>query len=375
MKALKSLIPKKPAKDEREKIVLVKLIDLYLETGKPVGSEALKEHGLNFLSSATLRNYFVKLEKAGYLRQEHTSGGRIPTPSGFKIYADLCRTQVRVSKEAKKLLEDNLLREEKEVASYLQQAAEMLSDLTGCAVFLSAPRFDQDFILKIKLVDIDQTRILGILLTDFGLVHTEILYTKKHLKEEELHEIEHFLSAKMTQSPLPVIRPDLETLSDGFYKEIMLRHIVDYTNFSTEDLYKTGFSKLLKYKDFQNPGALAECLAIFENEGELKNLLNQAIKSEASCVWIGSDLDSVQQNNVSCSIIATKYKINQNSVGAFALLGPLRIPYAELFGIVDLASDLITASLTKSLYKFKISYRNPSTTITSSPYQLLDDQT
>ncbi len=374
MKPLKSLPVKKPAKDERERLVLFKLIDLYLKTGEPVGSNTLKTNGLESLSSATLRNYFVKLEEGGYLRQQHTSGGRIPTPLGFKLYADRQKTSPLISPEIRALLTEKLSKEGKEVASYLQQAAEIISDFTQCAVFLSAPRFDQDFILSIKLVQIDTGRCLCILITDFGLIHTEILYTDTLLTEESLRQIEAYLSAKITNTPTPILNPELEELSHSFYKEIMLRHIVDYTHFSAEDLYKTGFSKLLGYKDFQDPGALAQCLAIFENETELRKLLLTATHRENISFWIGDELLSVLPENLSCSILATNYRINQTPVGAVAILGPIRIPYTELFGILQLASELITASLTRSLYKFKITYRHPSPTLGSTPYILLDEK-
>jgi heat-inducible transcriptional repressor len=68
-----------------------------------------------------------------------------------------------------------------------------------------------------------------------------------------------------------------------------------------------------------------------------------------------------------CSAIAVPYLIHQNVVGAIAVLGPHRIPYRKLFGILLAASDAISTSLTKSLYKFKITYRQPH----SEPLHLL----
>lgn len=61
-------------KEGREKSLLLGLVDLYLETGKPIGSDTLRANGFETLSAATIRNYFVKLEQAGYLMQQHSSG-------------------------------------------------------------------------------------------------------------------------------------------------------------------------------------------------------------------------------------------------------------------------------------------------------------
>ncbi|MCK4934161.1 MAG: hypothetical protein KAR79_01100 [Simkaniaceae bacterium] len=69
---------KKKPKTEREEAVLLGLVDLYLKTGKPVGSNTLRESGFQEIISATIRNYCGNLEKNGYLLQQHSSDGRIP---------------------------------------------------------------------------------------------------------------------------------------------------------------------------------------------------------------------------------------------------------------------------------------------------------
>src|SRR3989344_4580366 len=96
---MKSAIYKKPlpakklSKVDREQSVLFGLIELYLKTGKPIGSHTLQENGFESLSSATIRNYFGKMEEQGYLKQQHTSGGRIPTQKAFRAYAEAHRHQ------------------------------------------------------------------------------------------------------------------------------------------------------------------------------------------------------------------------------------------------------------------------------------------
>src|SRR5271167_1961788 len=85
---MKMLTPKKPAKDQRERLILFGLVELYLQTGKPVGSNTLRENGFETLSSATIRNYFAKLEEDGFLKQQHSSGGRIPTTFAYQLYAE-----------------------------------------------------------------------------------------------------------------------------------------------------------------------------------------------------------------------------------------------------------------------------------------------
>ncbi|MBS0603579.1 MAG: heat-inducible transcriptional repressor HrcA [Verrucomicrobia bacterium] len=356
---MKSLTPKKPAKDQRERLILFGLVDLYLQYGKPIGSNTLRENGFEALSSATIRNYFAKLEEEGLVKQQHSSGGRIPTAAAYKLYAEAHFDQPRITAEEKKQIAELLKKETREVASYLLQATEKISEITSCAAFLSSPRFDQDFILEIKLLYIDHSRLLSVLVTDFGMIRTEVLYTDKKLSNFTLKRLESYFNWRLTGIDKPSLDPEEETLGARLYKELMLRHIVSYTNFSSEDLFQAGFSKLLAYPDFNDAAALASGLSLFENKQMLRKLLSSATESGKMVCLIGDDLIPFSPEASACSVIAVPYRINQTLCGAFGILGPSRIPYRELFGQLKQIAESISDSLTKSVYKFKISFRSP----------------
>lgn len=353
------MTPKRPAKDERERLVLLGLIDLYLETGKPVGSETLRENGFENLSSATIRNYFAKLEKSGYLRQQHSSGGRIPTEEAYKLYVETYLSSPQIKEKESEALREKLSKPTREVAAYLQRAAEIIAKESNCAVFLSSPRFDQDFVLDVKLVGIDHNRCLCVLLTDFGMVHTEVLYVEQGLSGVDLHKITEYLQWRISGMEKPKLDPEEEKFGNQFYKEIMLRHIVSYSNFSAEDIYRTGFSKLLSYPDFNNAASLASGLSLFENESDLRILLQKACKEQKLCCLLGEDLSAISTALSGCSILIIPYKIHQTVAGAIALFGPNRLPYRRLFGMLEVAAEALQEALTSSLYKFKITFRKP----------------
>ncbi len=354
---LKSITPKRPSKDQRERLVLLGLIELYLESGTPIGSNTLKENGFKNLSSATIRNYFSKLENEGYLEQVHASGGRIPTEQALRLYAQLHLNDADFDKKLDRFLKDQLKQNTRAIAKYLQQATELLAEASSCAVFLSAPRFDQDFVADIKLLPIDHERCLCAIITDFGLVHTELLSIDKPLKEKAVKNIESHLKWRLQATERPNLSADEEKLSTEFYNELMLRHIVRHSNFQVEDLHKAGFSNLLHYPDFNDPSSLANGLSLFENPQELRTLLRHCIHNQRLTYWIGSDLNFIAPTLKECAIIAVPYKINQTTVGALAVLGPKRLPYRKLFPLLKRAADLISESLTQSLYKFKMTYR------------------
>ena len=350
-------IQNKPQKKDRERLVLLGLVDLYLKLGKPVGSKVLQSEGFESLSSATIRNYFGKLEKAGYLEQQHSSGGRIPTSKAYQAYAQMHLDGYDLPKSDVNLLKRQLLTETREINRYLEQAAEVLSEMSGCAVFLSMPRFDQDFVIDVKLVEVDATRVLAVLVTEFGMIHTELLHTGKKLGTHATKRIEAYFHFRMTGLDKPQMSEDEEALALSFYKEVMLRQVVRHASFSHADLYKTGFSKLLEYPEFNSSSALASGLSLFEDEEAMEKLLGQC-EGELK-FWIGEDLADNMHRLRSCSAIVAPYSVQSKRVGAIGFLGPMRIPYPKLFALMRTASELISKALTQSLYKFRISYREP----------------
>lgn len=352
-------IVKRVGKQDRERKVLLGLVEYYIQTGKPVGSNTLKETGFEDLSSATIRNYFAHLEEEGYLLQSHSSGGRIPTDLAYRTYAQAYIDQ----------LDDNLdpslfasLRdfEGQGITAFLQQAAEKLSKVSHYAVFLSAPRFDHDFIVDFKLVLLDVSRCLCVMITDFGVIHTEVVHLPHKFSHFAVKRIEDYFNWRLKNHSHPeAIEPEEEALGKMLYNEMMLRYIVGYSNFIDEDLYRTGFSRLLSYPEFQDATQLATGLGLFENGQSMRLLLREAKVMNKLRFWIGDDLSTYMSSSSSCSVIITSYCINHKAVGAVGLLGPTRLPYRTIFSLLHQFSNAISHALTRSIYKFKINYREP----------------
>ena len=72
--------------DSRKEQLLKLIIETYIDTAEPVGSQFLVSSGKLDVSGATVRNEMRELEDAGYLMHPHTSAGRIPTESGYQYY-------------------------------------------------------------------------------------------------------------------------------------------------------------------------------------------------------------------------------------------------------------------------------------------------
>lgn len=153
------------------------IIENYIETGVPVGSETIEKESSLGVSPATIRNEMVKLTALGYLRQPHTSAGRIPTSQGMKFYVDQLmeerslslKDEVSIKEELKEPTDrfDRLL---KQVTRSLAAQTHVLALATdeegevyasGMANILDMPEFYDIDITKTVLAMLDKAEIIN----------------------------------------------------------------------------------------------------------------------------------------------------------------------------------------------------------------------
>ncbi|WP_213357984.1 heat-inducible transcriptional repressor HrcA [Chlamydiifrater phoenicopteri] len=349
-------------KDEKFFSVLFATVELFLATGLPVGSKTLQEKSFPHLSTATIRNYFMDLEKRELLRKNHVSGGRIPTDAALRAYVNLYThdDSYPISPGILSFLED-FPDESRNIVRDLQNVTEKIGEALQLPTFFSAPRFENDVITNIQLTTIDDSRFLVILTSEFGQIFTDVLWFSSPEGKSSLEKIELSLKSRLRKESCPTeLSATEKTLAYRIYNEVVIRYLTRYCNFSEEDLYFTGFSKLLRYETFSDPELLASGLALFENRKDMHVIVNACMSRNEPTILIGEELTELLKNSYSgCSVVAFPYRINRTPLGALGVLGPSNIPYREILGALKLFSNKLQEGLTKSFYKFKLSFRKP----------------
>lgn len=349
-------------RDSKILYILLTTTELYLKTGQPVGSKTLKEYECSNLSTATIRNYFSELEAEGFLKKNHVSGGRIPTDLAFRYYVDHCATGCSEVPESTTQLLHQLPNESRNIVKDLQKASEILGEALQLPICFSSPRFENDTVTNIQLTQVDEQRLVVILSTEFGQVFTDTLWLPEAIPSASLKRIEIFLQTHIRKLPFPTesISKKEEDLGMILYNEIVIRYLTRHCNFSEEDLYQTGLSKLLQYESFKDPDMLALGLSFFENRRHMSKLLDIGMHRDRPTAFIGSELSNIFGTpNPQCTVITTPYYMNRTPLGAFGVLGPMNLPYKEIYATLTMFADKIKASLTQSFYKFKLSFRRP----------------
>lgn len=154
----------------RQITILKHIIDEYIETAKPVGSETLDKKFNLGVSPATLRNEMVALTSAGMLSQPHTSSGRSPTPVALKYYVNNLMQPKKMSVTDEVKIKEKVMDYRNEFEKALREATRELADVTKSLAVSSDNEGDVYYagtanILDMpEFFDIDLTRsVLGLL--------------------------------------------------------------------------------------------------------------------------------------------------------------------------------------------------------------------
>ena len=158
---------------QRQIEILKSLIEEYIETAEPVGSETLeKKHALS-ASPATIRNEMVRLTNYGYLKKTHISSGRVPTPVAMKFYVKQLMKEKELSVAEEVSMKEKVWDIRGKEHDFLKEVTRSLAEKTG-AVAITATDSGEYFISGYanildmpEFFDIDITKTLLTAIDEF----------------------------------------------------------------------------------------------------------------------------------------------------------------------------------------------------------------
>ena len=116
-----------PELTERQKTLLLLIIRDYIESAQPVGSKRLGEHYHINLSSATIRNEMGALTEMGYLRQPHTSAGRVPTEEGYRYFVSQMMNNAELPESIRQTIAHQFHQSRADMNQWMTLAASVLA--------------------------------------------------------------------------------------------------------------------------------------------------------------------------------------------------------------------------------------------------------
>lgn len=339
--------------NERAQHFLKALIERYIRDGQPVGSRTLaKDTGLD-LSPATIRNVMADLEDMGLVSSPHTSAGRVPTITGYRMFIDSLLTVQNLNKKEVEKIRKELLVGGEESSSVLASASKLLSGVTHMAGVVTLTRRDKNNFRQIEFLPLSDRRVLAILVTEDGEVHNRILHTHREFTRSELDQAANFLNKSFAGFEMEAVRQrvlqQLNEMRDHF-DQVMTQALTmagEMVNASEakDDFVIAGQTNLMEFAELAGLEQLRKLFDAFTEKREILHLLDQFLDAQGVQIFIGEESGYQLLNG--CSVVTAPYQVNEEVVGVLGVIGPTRMNYERVIPVVDITAKILGAVLKK----------------------------
>ncbi len=333
---------------ERKRKILHAVVDLYITTGEPVSSSDIQSKYLPEVSSATIRAELSALEALGYLDQPHTSAGRVPLKEAYKLYVgDLDRNNALTDAETafiRKRFDEKL----SQVGDLSRQAAKIISDMTNYTSFLVTKNNPHVMIEEIKLVPLKKGHVIVLIVTDQGILSDKTLEIDEDLRSEYVDTATRVLNKVFAGKEIGefigtdfAIEIDEELDSfKGIFDEV-LTIIKSYMSEHGDNVVVEGALKMLDYPEYNNIEDAKNFLAVISDHESMSEILPSDEESIEFSVRIGKEDSGVDK----CAIITAAYKVGDEVVGQAGVIGPERMDYKKVIGVLDYIKHTLNSIL------------------------------
>ena len=333
---------------ERERQVLLSIIEQHVLTAMPVGSRTLSKSSELNLSPASIRNVMSDLEERGMIGHPHTSAGRIPTDMGYRYYVNSIMGGISLSDEERALIEQQFADAvPSAIEELVRKSSHILSRISQQLAIVSAPTLGRGVLQRLELVQVASDKIMVILSIRSGIVKSIILQIQSDVSRRQLDEISALLNDRLGGLTLQEIR---ETFADrmqnaGSGNDGIIRLFVE----SSERLFSErlesdavcidGIQTITRQPEFGNPDRMRNIIQLVENQKVIVHVLDSLGGGSSLTIRIGQEINDAMLNDY--SIIAAPYRVGQLS-GTISIVGPKRMHYPRMIAIVDYLAKLIS---------------------------------
>jgi heat-inducible transcriptional repressor len=336
--------------NDRSREVFRQLVETYLATGEPVGSRTLARTLAEGVSPATIRNVMQDLELLGLLDAPHVSAGRVPTQLGLRLFVDGILEIGDVSGNERVEIERSLGGNERDIATILDRAGDMLSGLTHGASLVLAPKTAAP-IRHIEFVALAPGRALVVLVTADGQVENRLFTPPIGLTPSAMQAAANFLNTILqgrtlgemrgvVSSEIARRRAELDELSRALI-EAGTASWADGPEGGRDRLIVRGRANLLEGTG--DAGQLERIRELFddlERKRDLAQLLELTEGGEGVRVFIGSE-NKLFSLTGSSLVVSPYMNADRKIIGAVGVIGPTRLNYGRIVPIVDYTAQLV----------------------------------
>jgi heat-inducible transcriptional repressor len=340
--------------DDRKLDVLRAIVEDYVATSEPVGSRALVERHNLRVSPATVRNDMAVLEDEGYIRQPHTSAGRVPTDRGYRLFVDRL-SRIKPLSPAERRAMERFLAGAVDLDDVVHRTVRLLAQLTRQVAVVQYPSLSRSKVRHLELVPISTTRLLVVMITDTGRVEQRLVELANPHAEPDVTRMRTVLNDKLVGARLydapalvhalveetdPELRRGMSSVAS-----VLLETLVERND---ERMALAGTANLTRGSMLDFSGMLRPILEALEEEVVLLKLIGSTEQSEPTALRIRIGDENEFERLRTTSVVSTGYGPGSTVVGGIGVLGPTRMDYPATIATVSAVARYIGEMLEQS---------------------------
>ena len=336
--------------DLRAQAILRAVIEEYVTTATPVGSQALVDRYSLRVSSATVRNILAELEMNGLLMHPHTSAGRVPTDLGYRYYVDFLMELEKISDKEKLDIREQLDRAV-DAEELLRDTSRLLGKISNQLSIVTSPHLSSGIFQKIELMQVSSSKLLVLISIQSGIVRTIMLEVGMELKRDVLDQVARILNERLSGLTLKEVRDTFVDRLTEFKDEHtgLIRLFVDSVDqlfddsMEREKVHIAGTGNLIEHPEFGDPKNFRSVIEMIENEDIIVHLLEKHdIPNKDFVITIGAENQETKAQDY--SLVTATYNVN-GVTGRVGIMGPTRMNYSKLIPLVDHVAKTIAELL------------------------------
>jgi len=335
--------------DLRSQAILRAVIEEYVTTAQPVGSQALVErYGLG-VSSATVRSILAELEAAGLLTHPHTSAGRMPTDAGYRFYVESIVDTVPLPAVEQLMIRHQFGQVEFASEHWFRLAATTLAGLTRSAGLATPAKPRSAHIRRVDLVAVNERMASLILVLREGGIKQAVvsLDEAEPVDQPMLNRVAGLLNEQLTDATgsraatILARLPEDEPIQRVARRvgERIVRILNEYDAASVEEVFSDGLLNVMEAPEFAQSDKLRQVFTALENRAYLGELVGSVAGSGTIHILIGAENPRAEMHDV--SLVLAPYGRPGQAIGVVGVLGPTRMSYSQAIGTVRFVSGLM----------------------------------
>ncbi len=325
----------------RSATILKSIVEHYIDRAVPVPSQSIiHSYGLE-VSSATIRNEMMQLEREGYIIRPHTSAGSIPSDKGYRFYVETL-SDIRLPVNQQRMVSHLFHQVETRLEEWARLTATILAHLAQNMAVVATAKSTRSVFKHLELVSIQERTALMVLVLHGARVRQQLLTFNQDTSQEELSTASNKLNGNFAGLMSGQIDAGKLTLSDVERQAVdtVLAIMKAEDAVTYEETYMEGLQFIFNKPEFSGAQQALTLVDLLEQKNLMRLILPRELDEPGVHVIIGQENEARSIHNF--SVILSQYGLPGEAVGCIAVIGPTRMPYVRSIASVGYLSDILT---------------------------------